>query len=61
MGVKIADGDSIAYWQTTDRDSFDGGPFIIRNHPPVPKPATIVTLALSAPEPTAPKPVDEVK
>lgn len=52
MAVRIADGDSIAYWQTTDRDVFDGGPFIIKNHPPTPQPARIVTLALPAPEPT---------
>jgi len=52
MGVLIADGDSIAYWQTVDRDSFFG-PFVIRNpaawtqgsaHAP-----TVVTLALPAP------------
>lgn len=53
MGVRIADGDSIAYWQTVNRDDFDGGPFIIRGHPPQPKPAprqeVIVTLALPAP------------
>ena len=34
MGVKIADGDSIAYWQTIDRDEFDGGPFIVRQPTP---------------------------
>lgn len=33
MAVRIADGDSIAYWQTRDRVEFDGGPFYTGPHP----------------------------